>query len=101
MTASGDRHGVKRGLGGHALIAELGNDPPAAFEEPCAPVAACLDARIDLLDTASSQPHVARGTIVRHLRCRIGRRVSPEDLVEADRGTDDGAARREHLQCVF
>jgi len=43
--------GIKLGLGGHSYIAQLGNDPPASFEEQCALVAACLDGGIHVLDT--------------------------------------------------
>ena len=61
---------VKLGLGGHSYIAELGNDPPASFEEQCALVAACLDAGIRLLDTTYYQERVALGRVLRHLQRR-------------------------------
>ena len=62
--------GVRLGLGGHSYIAQLGNDPPASFEEQCALVAACLDAGIRLLDTTYYQERVALGQVLQH----IGRR---------------------------
>ena len=62
--------GVRLGLGGHSYIAQLGNDPPASFEEQCALVTACLDAGIRLLDTTYYQERVALGQVLQH----IGRR---------------------------
>ncbi len=59
--------GVKLGLGGHSYIAQLGNDPPASFEEQCALVAACLDAGIRLLDTTYYQERIALGRVLRQL----------------------------------
>jgi len=59
--------GVKLGLGGHSYIAQLGNDPPASFEEQCALVAACLDAGIGLFDTTYYQERIALGKVLRQL----------------------------------
>ncbi|HEV2121698.1 MAG TPA: hypothetical protein VGW38_02850, partial [Chloroflexota bacterium] len=67
MTDSEYPEGVKLGLGGHSYIAQLGNDPPASFEEQCALVAACLDAGIRLLDTTYYQERVALGRILQYL----------------------------------
>ena len=62
------------GLGGHSFIAQLGNDPPASFEEQCAVVAACLDAGIQLIDTTYYQERVALRQVLRAL----GRRDEAE-----------------------
>lgn len=59
--------GMKLGLGGHSYIAQLGNDPPASFEEQCALVAACLDAGIRLFDTTYYQERVALGKVLQQL----------------------------------
>lgn len=61
---------TKLGLGGHSFIAQLGNDPPASFEEQCAIVSACLDAGITWIDTTYFQERVALGRILK----RLGRR---------------------------
>ena len=67
MADHGYSEGMKLGLGGHSYIAQLGNDPPASFEEQCALVAACLDAGIRLLDTTYYQERVALGRVLRQL----------------------------------
>ncbi len=67
MADSGNPAGVKLGLGGHSYIAQLGNDPPASFEEQCGLVAACLDAGIRLLDTTYYQERVALGRVLQQL----------------------------------
>ncbi|MBC8101915.1 MAG: aldo/keto reductase [Cytophagales bacterium] len=58
---------TKLGLGGHSFIRELGNDPPAAFEEQCALVAACLDTGIRWIDTTYYQERVALGRVLGQL----------------------------------
>ncbi|MDQ4077802.1 MAG: aldo/keto reductase, partial [Chloroflexota bacterium] len=50
-----------------SYIAQLGNDPPASFEEQCALVAACLDAGMRLLDTTYYQERIALGRVLQHL----------------------------------
>ena len=67
MADRGYSEGMKLGLGGHSYIAQLGNDPPASFEEQCALVAGCLDAGIRLLDTTYYQERVALGRVLRQL----------------------------------
>ncbi len=67
MADSDYPEGMKLGLGGHSYIAQLGNDPPASFEEQCALVAACLDSGIRLLDTTYYQERVALGRVLQHL----------------------------------
>ena len=67
MADSDYPEGMKLGVGGHSYIAQLGNDPPASFEEQCALVAACLDSGIRLLDTTYYQERVALGRVLQHL----------------------------------
>ena len=70
MADSGYLEGMKLGLGGHSYIAQLGNDPPASFEEQCALVAACMDAGIRLIDTTNYQELYALGWVLRLLVLR-------------------------------
>ncbi len=74
MADRGYPEGVKLALGGHSYIAQLGNDPPASFEQQCALVAACLDTGIRLLDTTYYQERIALGRVLQ----RIGRRNEAE-----------------------
>lgn len=64
----------KLALGGHSFIEELGNDPPASFEEQCAIVDDCLTYGICLLDTTYYQERVALGKVLQAL----GRRNEAE-----------------------
>ena len=81
--------GSKLGLGGHSFIEQLGNDPPASFEEQCALVAACLDNGIRLIDTTYYQERVALGKVLHRLGRRDEARIMAWNFFRQEGQEDD------------
>ncbi len=89
MAKIGSSERVKLALGGHSYIAQLGNDPPASFEQQCALVAACLDAGIKLLDTTYYQERIALGRVLQQLGRRGEAEVTGWNFFEQPGKADD------------
>lgn len=81
--------GSKLGLGGHSFIEQLGNDPPASFEEQCALVATCLDNGIRLMDTTYYQERVALGNVLHQLGRRDEARIMAWNFFRQEGQEDD------------